>query len=51
MRSLIESNRPALRVLAHRYGISSMRVFGSMARGDANDSSDVDLLVEAAKPM
>ena len=28
-----------------RTGISNLRVFGSMARGDADDSSDVDLLV------
>lgn len=48
---LIESNRPALRILAKRYGISSMRVFGSMARDDANEASDVDLLVEGARPI
>ena len=46
MDPLIESHRPALRVLAHHHGISSLRVFGSMARDDANGNSDVDLLVQ-----
>jgi predicted nucleotidyltransferase len=31
--------------LARRYGVTNVRVFGSMARGDADESSDVDLLV------
>jgi len=29
-----------------QYGVTNVRVFGSMARGDANESSDVDLLVQ-----
>jgi predicted nucleotidyltransferase len=29
-----------------RYGAANPRVFGSVARGDARDDSDVDLLVE-----
>lgn len=28
-----------------RYGVESLRLFGSMARGDASAASDVDLLV------
>ena len=51
MHPLIESHRPALRVLAHRYGINSMWVFGSMARVDASGSSDVDLLVQGPTPV
>lgn len=31
---------------AERYGARNVRVFGSVARGDANESSDLDLLVE-----
>ncbi len=31
--------------MAERYGLRDVRVFGSMARGDANETSDVDLLV------
>lgn len=31
--------------MAARYGLKHLRVFGSMARGDATEESDVDLLV------
>jgi predicted nucleotidyltransferase len=33
--------------LAAQYGVLNVRVFGSMARDDANDASDIDLLVDA----
>ncbi|NRF70928.1 nucleotidyltransferase family protein [Aquincola sp. S2] len=45
MHPLIETNREALRALARRRGMVDVKVFGSMARGDARDDSDVDLLV------
>jgi uncharacterized protein len=48
MHALIESNREQLRSLARSRGITRIRVFGSMARGDALDDSDVDLLVTLA---
>ena len=47
MHRLIEANRSALRALGAQYGIRSIRVFGSMARDDADEDSDVDLLVDA----
>ncbi len=45
MHSLIESHRAEIRALADRHGFGDVRVFGSMARGDADEGSDVDLLV------
>ena len=36
--------------LARRYGITSLRVFGSRARGDNREDSDIDVLIEAEKP-
>ncbi len=45
MHRLIEANRARILALAKRRGIRNVRIFGSMARGDANDDSDVDLLV------
>jgi UTP:GlnB (protein PII) uridylyltransferase len=45
MHVLIESHRAEIRVLAERHGLCDVRIFGSMARGEANDTSDVDLLV------
>jgi predicted nucleotidyltransferase len=51
MHPLIESNRPQLRLLADRYGVRSLSVFGSMARNDASADSDVDLLVEPGRAL
>ena len=48
MHSLIETQRNALLALANRRGVTAVRVFGSMSRGDAGDASDVDLLVTLA---
>lgn len=45
MHALIESHRSEIRALAERHGFKDVRVFGSMARGDVDDRSDVDLLV------
>ncbi len=33
--------------LANRYGAFNVRVFGSVARGEANTDSDIDLLISA----
>lgn len=51
MDPLIESNRRQLKALASQYGLRSIRVFGSMARGDTSSDSDVDLLVESVEPV
>ena len=45
MHPLIERHRAEILALGERHGIRDVRVFGSMARGDAGDASDVDLLV------
>jgi uncharacterized protein len=39
--ALLRAERPAL----ERYGVRRAAVFGSVARGDAHDGSDVDVLV------
>jgi predicted nucleotidyltransferase len=39
------------RSLLERYGISAISLFGSVARGEATESSDVDLLVEFSRPI
>lgn len=45
MHTLIENNRAKILALADHHGVRNVRVFGSMARGDADDTSDIDLLV------
>jgi len=43
---IIKSNRDEILALATQRGIKNVRVFGSVARGQAGPDSDVDLLVD-----
>lgn len=45
MDPLIEKHRSEILALAEKNQLRDVRVFGSMARGDAQPDSDVDLLV------
>lgn len=42
----IASKRGEILALAHRFGIRKIRIFGSVARHEAHDRSDIDFLVE-----
>lgn len=42
----LRSRRDAILGIARRHGVVDIRVFGSVARGDADSGSDVDFLVE-----
>jgi predicted nucleotidyltransferase len=46
MHPIVQEHRDELKALAGRHGLKNISVFGSMARGDADESSDVDLLVD-----
>jgi len=46
MRELLESKRDEILRIARAHGARNVRVFGSAARGDADETSDVDFLVE-----
>ena len=43
---LLRSKREEILRLASRHGARNVRVFGSVARGEADELSDVDLLVD-----
>ena len=43
---VIRSNRQAILALAERFGVRDIRVFGSVARHEAGEQSDIDFLVE-----
>jgi predicted nucleotidyltransferase len=45
---ILGANREELR---RDFGVESMALFGSAARGDARPQSDVDVLVEIPKPI
>lgn len=44
----VRAHRDEIYRIAEQYGISNIRVFGSVARGEADDDSDLDLLIDVA---
>ncbi len=40
--------KPQILAIAERYGVSNIRVFGSVARDEADETSDVDLMIDMA---
>ena len=49
-KSLVDKLRTLLPELAAEYHVSSLALFGSYAREEQNDASDLDLLVEFSEP-
>lgn len=45
LRRLVAARRADVLAIARRHGASDVRIFGSVARGDAGPTSDIDLLV------
>jgi hypothetical protein len=45
-KELLEARRDEILKIAARHGARNIRVFGSVARGDAHENSDIDLLVD-----
>jgi predicted nucleotidyltransferase len=43
---LLRTKRDDILLIAAKYGASNVRVFGSVARGEADEQSDIDLLVD-----
>lgn len=46
LRELIDAHRAELDAVMRKYGARNPRLFGSVARGDATDDSDIDILVD-----
>lgn len=44
--ALLQQKREKIMEIAARYGAKNIRVFGSVARGDADEASDIDFLVD-----
>ncbi len=45
----LRTHKQEIIALANQYGAGNIRVFGSVARGEANKSSDIDLLIDIQK--
>lgn len=45
-KEIVNSRREEILEIARSYGASNVRLFGSVARGDADEASDIDLLVD-----
>ena len=45
-RDLIQEKRKEILEIAERHGARNVRLFGSVARGESDDQSDIDLLVD-----
>lgn len=46
---LLQTKREDILQMARKYGAYNVRVFGSVARGEADEKSDIDLLVDMEK--
>ncbi len=47
IRQLLRERRDEIQRIAAKHGASNIRVFGSVARGEARPDSDIDLLIDA----
>ena len=46
---IIQNKREDILRLSEQHGAKNIRIFGSVARGEENEDSDIDLLVELEK--
>jgi predicted nucleotidyltransferase len=45
----VRAHRDVIKRLGERFGVRNIRVFGSVARGEATSDSDLDLLVDVER--
>jgi uncharacterized protein len=46
IKDLLSSHQSQIILIAEKHGASNVRIFGSVARGEANEDSDIDFLVD-----
>jgi uncharacterized protein len=46
IKDLLSTHQAQILSIAEKHGASNVRVFGSVARGEANEDSDIDFLVD-----
>ncbi len=47
---VLRAKQSEIQLIAAKHGAGNLRVFGSVARGDARENSDVDLLIDIVGP-
>ncbi|TFF27799.1 nucleotidyltransferase [Jiella endophytica] len=47
----LEKHRETIREILSRYPVSNPRIFGSVARGEDTEESDLDIIVERHEPL
>jgi len=47
---LLKKKNREIKEIASKHGVRDIRVFGSVARGEATEDSDVDFLIEVGGP-
>lgn len=48
IKEILKENKP---ILSKKYKVKDVAVFGSYVRGDQNEESDIDILVEFKEPV
>jgi uncharacterized protein len=48
IKELLLAHKP---ILSHKYGLNTLAIFGSFAREEQTEKSDIDILVDFQKPI
>ena len=51
LRAILQEHKPEILRIAAKYGAENIRVFGSVARGEDTEQSDIDLLLVFNPPV
>jgi uncharacterized protein len=51
IREILEKKRLEILRIANKHGVEDIKVFGSVARGEAQENSDVDFLITAGSKV
>jgi predicted nucleotidyltransferase len=50
LQDILEAKREEILRIAQKHGVGRVRIFGSVARGEATEDSDIDLLIDVEGP-
>jgi predicted nucleotidyltransferase len=50
LQDILEAKREEILRITQKHGVGRVRIFGSVARGEATEDSDIDLLIDVEGP-